>query len=50
MIATIGSFLPPQIGSLLISFARYRMIFTDIMEDFAGLMFGLALMYWFKTG
>ena len=49
MVATIGSFLPHPFGTALVSFARYRLIFTDVLEDFAALIFGLALMYWFKT-
>jgi GET complex subunit GET2 len=48
-IATIGSFLPHPFGTVLIGFARYRMIFTDLVEDFATFMFGLGIMYWFKT-
>jgi hypothetical protein len=45
----IGSFLPHPLGTILISFARYRMIFTDLLEDFSALVFGLGLMYWLKT-
>ena len=48
-IATIGSFLPHPFGTILVGFARYRMIFTDLLEDFSALLFGIGLMYWFKT-
>jgi len=49
VVATIGSFLPHPFGTALVGFARYRLILTDVLEDFAALIFGLALMYWFKT-
>ena len=45
----IGSFLPHPFGTVLVGFARYRMIFTDLLEDFCALVFGLGLMYWLKT-
>jgi flagellar biosynthesis component FlhA len=48
-VATIGSFLPPPFSDVLIGFARYRIIFTDLLEDFSVLLFGLGLMYWLKT-
>jgi hypothetical protein len=48
-IATVGSFLPHPFGTILIGFARYRMILTDLLEDFAALLFGMGLMYWLKT-
>jgi hypothetical protein len=48
-IAKIGSFLPHPFSTVLISFARYRMILTDLFEDFSALLVGLAVMYWFKT-
>ena len=49
VVATIGSFLPRPIGTVLIGFARYWMILTDFLEDFVALLFGLGIMYWFKT-
>ena len=49
MVATIGSFLPDPFGTILIGIARYRMILTDLLEDFAALIFGLGMMYWIKT-
>ena len=48
IIASIGSFLPHPFGTALVGFARYRMILTDLLEDFSLLLVGLALMYWFK--
>ena len=48
-IATIGSFLPHPFGTALIGFARYRMILTDLLQDFAVLLFGMGIMYWLKT-
>jgi hypothetical protein len=48
-IATIGSFLPHPFGTALFSFARYRVILTDVLEDFSALLFGMALMFWLKT-
>lgn len=45
----VGSFLPHPFGTVLVGFARYRMIFTDFLEDFCALVFGLGLMYWLKT-
>jgi hypothetical protein len=49
MVATIGSFLPDPFGMILVGIARYRMILTDLLEDFAALLFGLGMMYWVKT-
>ena len=49
MIATVGSMLPHPFGTALVGFARYRMILTDLLEDFAALVVGLAIMYWIKT-
>jgi hypothetical protein len=48
-IASIGSFLPHPFGTVLVSFARYRMIFTDIVEDFSLLLVGLALTFYFTA-
>jgi GET complex subunit GET2 len=49
IIATIGSVLPDPFGTVLIGFARYRMILTDLWEDFAVLLFGMGIIYWLKT-
>ena len=49
MIATVGSMLPHPFGTALVGFARYRMILTNALEDFAMLVTGLAVMYYLKT-
>jgi hypothetical protein len=49
IIETVASLLPSPYGTVIVLLARYRMVFLDVLGDFAMLIFGLAVVYWFKT-